>query len=110
MDIKDIDKCTTIPGPSAMAWAKELSKLPDGHFTVAFFPCSRTKGTASDKLVVKERCKWRTQMPDEKFSVDGENLFLFLDEDGKEKMCYKILIRYMAFPNDGYKLHKIDWL
>jgi hypothetical protein len=25
-------------------------------------------------------------------------------------MCYRILIRFMGFPQDGYKLHKINWL
>jgi hypothetical protein len=25
-------------------------------------------------------------------------------------MCYRILIRYMGFPQDGFKLHKINWL
>ena len=61
--MKTIEDSTTISGPIAMQWAKEISKLPDGHFTVAFFPCSRNRGMASDKL-----------------------------------------------PNDGYKLHKINWL
>ena len=100
----------TLKGTTAMQWAKELSKLPNGDFTVAFFPCSRLRGQAYPKLEVKEHCKWRTQLPKERFSVDGENLFLFNDEHGEPKMCYKILIRFMAFPNDGYKLHKIDWL
>lgn len=108
--MKTIENSTTISGPIAMQWAKEISKLPDGHFTVAFFPCSRNRGIASDKLTVKEGCKWRTQLPQEKFSVDGENLFLFNDGNGEPRICYKILIRYMAFPNDGYKLHKINWL
>ena len=100
----------TIKGTIAMEWAKEISKLPDGYFTVAFFPCSRNLGKAGNKLCVKEHCKWRTQLPKEQFSVDGENLFLYTDEHGEPRMCYKILIRYMAFPNDGYKLHKINWL
>lgn len=108
--MKTIDDSTTISGPIAMQWAKEISKLPDGHFTVVFFPCSRKRNIANNKLTVKEGCKWRTQLPHEKFSVDGENLFLFTDGNGEPRMCYRILIRYMAFPNDGFKLHKINWL
>ncbi len=100
----------TLDGITAMRWAKELSKLPNGDFTVMFFPYSRLRNKAIPKLEIKEHCKWRTQLPKERFSVDGENLLLFNDEHGEPKMCYKILIRYMAFPNDGYKLHKIDWL
>lgn len=43
-------------------------------------------------------------------SIDSDNLFLFTDNNGEPKMCYRILIRYMGFPQDGFKLHKIDWL
>jgi len=97
-------------GIDAMRWAREISKLPEGCFTLAFYPCSRKRGVASATLAVKENCRWRTQLPDEKFSVDGENLFLFTDGDGEPRMCYRILIRYMGFPQDGFRLHKIDWL
>lgn len=93
-----------------MDLAKEISKLPDGHFTIAFYPYSRTKGTASNKLLTKERCKFRSQLPQERYSVDSDNLFLFTDKEGEPKMCYRILIRFIAFPQDNYKLHKVEWL
>ena len=101
---------TTMTGIVALQWAKEISKLPNGCFTIAFFPYSRQKGEASGKLAVKEGCTFRTQLPEERFSIDSENFFLFNDGNGNPKMCYRILIRYMGFPQDGYKLHKIDWL
>lgn len=94
----------------AMQWARELSKLPDGCFTIAFFPYSRAKGTASARMVTKAGCKARAQLPADRFSVDSDNLFLFADGDGNPKACYRILIRYIGFPQDGYKLHKVDWL
>jgi hypothetical protein len=40
-------------GIGALQWAKELSKLPNGCFTIAFFPYSRQKGESSEKLVVR---------------------------------------------------------
>ena len=85
-----------ITGAQALQLAREISKVPQGSFTVAFFPYSRTKGTASEKLTIKERCKVREQLPEDIFSVDSDN--------------YKYLIRYMAFPHDGFKLHKIKWI
>lgn len=97
-------------GIDALQWAREISKLPEGYFTLCFFPYSRSRGEAGASLVVKERCKWRTQLPDERFTVSAENYLLFSDSEGNPKMCYRILVRYMAFPNDGYKLHKINWL
>ncbi len=93
-----------------MQWAKELSKLPDGHFTLAFYSYSRSKGIASSKLVTKSGCKFRAQLPSDRYQVDSENLFLFTDGDGNPKACYRILIRYIGFPQDGYKLHKVNWL
>lgn len=97
-------------GIDAMQWAREISKVPEGCFTIAFFPYSRQKNMASNKMEVKKNCKYRTQLPNERFSVDSENYFLFTDEDGNPKMCYRILIRYMGFPQDGFILHKIKWL
>ena len=93
----------------ALNWAKEISKLPDCCFTLAFFPYSRQKNEASDQLVTKEGCKYRSQLPQEQFSIDSDNFFLFTDGNGDPKMCYKILLRFMGFPQDGYKLHKITW-
>ena len=99
-----------ITGAQALQLAREISKVPQGSFTVAFFPYSRTKGSASEKLTIKEWCKVREQLPEDIFSVDSDNYFLFTDGNGQPRMCYKYLIRYMAFPHDGFKLHKIKWI
>lgn len=99
----------TLPIGTALQWAKEISKLPNESFTISFFPYSRKKGLASSSLVTKEGCTHRAQLPRDKFSIDSDNFFLFKDSDGKECMCYKVLIRYMGFPQDKYKLHKISW-
>ena len=99
-----------LDGMHALQWARELSKLPGGDFTVMFFPYSRKRDKASATLTVKEHCKWRTQWPNEKYAVAPDNLLLFLDGDGEPRMCYRVLIRFMAFSQDGYTLHKINWL
>ena len=104
-----MDAVDTMHIKDAMRWAKELSKLPDGGFTIAFFPYSRQKNEASSTLTIKENCKYRSQLPQERFSIDSDNFFLFNDAAGEPKMCYRILIRYMGFPQDGYKLHKITF-
>lgn len=97
-------------GITALQWAREISKLPDGEFTLCFFPYSRQRQEASAKLVTKRHCKYRAQLPGERYKVSSENYFLYTDENGDPKMCYRILIRFMGFPQDGFKLHKIDWL
>ena len=105
-------KCKPIvmDGITALQWAREISKLPDGEFTLCFFPYSRQRGEASARLQVKHHCRYRAQLPGERFKVGSENYFLDTDENGDPKMCYRILIRFMGFPQDGFKLHKIDWL
>lgn len=97
-------------GIDALHLAQEISKLPDGCFTIAFYPYSKARSTAVARLNIKERCKARTQLPADRFQIDSENFFLFFDENGEPKTCYKILIRYMGFPHDNFKLHKINWL
>lgn len=99
-----------IGGMAAMMWARELSRLPHGDFTLVFFPYSRERGEADHRLVTKEHCKWRPQMHLRKMDIDSDNLLCFTDQDGKPRACWRILIRYMAFSQDGYKLHKINWL
>lgn len=97
-------------GLDALSLAHEVSKIPDGTFTIAFFPCSVMKGEASNKLTVKSGCKTRPQLPGDVFALDSDNYFLFTDADGNPKMCYRYLIRYMGFPQDGFKLRKIKFV
>jgi len=100
----------TINGIHALQWAKEISKLPDGCFTIAFFPYSRARGVASSRLITKAGCKYRPQLPRDRFEVSSDNYLLFTDQDGDPKACYRILIRFIGFPQDGFKLHKVEWL
>jgi len=98
----------TIGGIEAIRMMKEVSKLPDGNFTIAFFRYNRTKDVASSKLQVRERCKVRAQLPQEKFHIPSDNFFLFQDEEGNPKTCYRALIRFVGFPPE-YILTKVNW-
>jgi hypothetical protein len=99
----------TINGIDALRLMDEVSKLPDGCFTIAFFPYSRAKNEASATLIVKKGCRIRTQLPEDRWSIDSDNFFLFTDNEGKPQTCYKILIRFVGFPYDNFELHKIEW-
>ncbi len=74
-----------------------------------FYPCNRSKGLAKAELTVKENCTVRPQLPAGKFDVDSDNYFLFQDADGKPKSCYRILLRYIAFPPE-FNMIKVNWL
>ncbi|MCD6346602.1 MAG: hypothetical protein J7L96_04195 [Bacteroidales bacterium] len=98
-----------IPGIVAIRKAQEISRVPDGYFTIAFFQYNRTKGKCRKELRVIDRCKVRAQLPQEKWGVDSDNYFLFQNEKGEPKTCYRVLIRFMGFPDDGYQLRKVNW-
>jgi hypothetical protein len=100
----------TIKGIEAIKLAQQVSKVPDGTFTIAFYKYNRVTGEVSDKLKTLKGCKTRKQMPREKWEIDGDNYFLFQDADGNPKTAYRILIRYMGFPDDNFKLCKVKWI
>ncbi len=100
----------TIKGIDAIQLAQEVSKIPGGCFTVAFYPYNRTKGVAEAKLRTIEGCTYRSQLPQDKWQIDGDNYFLFQDKYGNPKTCYRVLLRFIGFPNDNFQLRKINWL
>lgn len=98
-----------IKGIDALTLAKEISKHPDGRFNIVFFPYNSIKREASIKPRIIDRCKVRTQLPEDQFYRDSDNYFLFEDEAGKPKTAYCILIRFMGFSSDNYQLRKLKW-
>ena len=56
-------KTIELNGIDAMQWAREISRVPQGDFTISFFPYSRSQGMAGEQMIVKEHCKYRTQLP-----------------------------------------------
>lgn len=110
--IEDINRTDLeeVSGMDALRFATEISKVKDLSFHIAFYPYSRSRGTANNVLTTKRNCKARAQLPEDRFETGSENYFLFEDENGKPQTCYRYLIRYMAFPQDNYKMRKINWL
>ena len=98
-----------IKGIDALTLAKEISKLPDGRFNIAFFPYNSIKREASAELRVINKCKVRTQLPNDQFYRDSDNYFLFEDESGQPKTAHCVLIRFMAYSSDNYQLRKLKW-
>ena len=97
-----------IKGIDAIRLAEEVSKLPDGTFNIAFYPCNLHKDIASAQLREIKGCKTRSQMPQDRWEADGDEYFLFQDEDGNPKTAHRPLIRFMAFP-PIFNLRKVEW-
>lgn len=89
--------------------AETVSKT-GGDFIISFFPFSRKK-SVSGKVWMKTygHCTCRKPLPRDKFDIDGKHFFLFMDGDDKPKTCYRVLIRFIAFSTDGYKLKRVIW-
>lgn len=103
---KEMDK---IRGIDAVAMAEYVSRM-GGEFTISFFPFSRQKKPEGKvELKTFEHCTCRKPLPHDKFDIDGKHFFLFLNESDEPKACYRVLIRYIAFSNDGYKLKRVIW-
>jgi hypothetical protein len=100
----------SIAGLDAIKLTQEIARIPGGKFNIAFYQYNRTKGVAIPKLRIEEQCTYRSQLPQDEFGIDGDNFYLFNDKDGKPKMCYRILMRFIGFPQDNYQLRKINWL
>ena len=99
----------TIPGKVAMQRAEALTKT-GGNFSLCFYPFSLVKPPEGDvEMRTYERCTMRRPLPHDKWEDDGKNYFLFETEDGKPRSCYRVLIRYIAFSDDGYELQKVKW-
>jgi len=92
-----------------MQRAEAISKM-GGSFTISFLPYSRKKKNPETvELKTYERCSLRTPLPHDRFDVDGKHYLLFQTEDLQPKSCYRILVRYIGFSDDNYKLKKVIW-
>lgn len=104
----DLAYMEIINGIDAIRMMQEVSKLPDGNFTIAFYPYNRTLGKANANLQVREKCTVRKQLPQERFQIPSDNYFLFMDSNNDHKTCYRVLIRFVCFP-PNYNLIKVKW-
>lgn len=98
----------TISGTEAIQMMRELSKLPNKHFSLIHFTYNRNKLNSTGKKYV-ERSVCRASLPEDTFEVSGDLYFPYKDLDsGENKMCWKILLRLVAFPPD-FEFMKINW-
>jgi len=103
-----MDKINTISGKEAIRRARNLKNVPDAYFTLLFLSCNFKKEQFGE-MRKYERCRFRPGIKSDKMQMDPDMYFAFEDlETEQPKMCFKKLMRYIAFPPD-YTLKKIDW-
>ena len=98
-----------IKGIDALKRMKEMQSDTETFFVMHHFTWNSTKGQTSGMRIV-ERARLRKALPAE-FSekIEPDQLLPYIDlQNDKLGMCYKILIRKVAFPPD-YKLLPVRW-
>ena len=98
----------TISGSEAIRRARNLKYLPGAAFTLIHLTCNLNTKKCGE-VSKTERCRVRPALREDTFQFDGDLYFTYEDADtGEPKMCFKCLMRYIAFP-PNYELLKIDW-
>lgn len=98
----------TISGPEAIRRMRLISKVKNASFTLIHFTCNLPKRSGGQLRKV-EHCTLRPALPDGATKVNPDHYLTYVDAStDAPRMCWKKLIRYVAFPPD-YKLLKVDW-
>lgn len=85
-----------------------ISKVHGASFTLIHFTCNLRKRTGGQLRKV-EQCLLRPALPEGMMKVDPDHYLTYVDTStDAPRMCWKKLIRYVAFP-PHYELLKIDW-
>lgn len=107
-ELRDMEAQKTISGPEAIRRMRLITKVKDSYFTLIHFTANLKKQTGGELRKV-ERCTLRPALPDGLTRVDPDHYLTYVDASTDEpRMCWKKLIRYVAFP-PNYELLKVDW-
>ena len=98
----------TISGAEAIRRARNLKYIHGAYFSLIHLTCN-LKTKEAGALSKTEKCRCRPALRSDTFQEDGDIYFPYEDLDtGQPKMCFKKLIRYIAFPPNFEPL-KINW-
>lgn len=98
----------TISGPEAIARMRDLRHKSNTYFELQHITFNQNR-SETDGIRLVQRCRLRPALPDEKFYPNADLYLPYIDLDINEpRMCFKKLIRFVAFP-PNYKLLKVKW-
>jgi len=96
-----------ISGYEAIARMRQLRNEPGSYFKLIHLTYNATKDQCNGMRIVPN-ARLRKALPDEVFQLDSDLYLPYTDLDLKEpRMCFKKLIRFVAFPPD-FKLMKVN--
>lgn len=98
----------TISGAEAIARMRQMRTDPGNYFILHHLTYNRKKDETHGLRVVN-KCRLRTALPDDAFQFDPDLYLTYYDiEKDDARICFKKLIRFVAFPPE-YELVKVDW-
>jgi hypothetical protein len=98
----------TISGHEAIARMRQLKHDDKTCFEMHHLTYNSATGITKGLRVVK-KARLRPSLPEDKFLLDSDLYLPYTDLELHEpRMCFKILIRYVAFPPD-FKLKKVNF-
>lgn len=87
-------------------------KHDDSSYFVMHHITFNDRRNQTDGMRIVRHCRLRNALPTESKSPHPDLFLPYTDLDAnasnQNRMCYKRLIRYVAFPPE-YKLQKVDW-
>lgn len=97
-----------ISGKIAIERMRRLKYVPDTYFSMIHFTCNLNR-PGKFTLIKVEKCRLRPALKNDTFQTDGDHYLCYQDIEKQEpRMCFKKLIRYVAFPPD-YEFQKVNW-
>lgn len=98
----------TISGNDAIRRMRMITKLKDGSFEMTHFTANHKTAEAGELRKVTG-CRVRASMPKGVTVNNPDHYLCYTDGQSKEpRMCFKKLIRYVAFP-PYYETLKVEW-
>lgn len=98
----------TISGAEAIARMRSMRNDPGNYFILHHLTYNRKLDQTSGMRIVN-KCRLRTAVPDDAFQFDQDLYLPYYDiEKDDARLCFKKLIRFVAFP-PAYELLKVDW-
>ncbi len=98
----------SISGADAIARMRQIRHDPSKHFILKHLTYNRDKD-ATNGLRTVRKCRLRAALPKEAFQYPTDMYLTYYDiEKDQNRMCFKKLIRYVAFAPD-FELLKVDW-
>jgi hypothetical protein len=97
-----------ISGAEAIARMRQLGGDESSHFELHHLTLDLNRDK-SDGMHSVMRARLRPSLPEDLFKTDSDLYLPYTDLDTNEpRMCFKRLIRLVAFPPD-FELLKVDW-